>query len=62
MCQLGHPLLKASGNGNIVYIFSVAGFLALPTASVYAASKGTWRYILKWENYVNGPMSFYLKN
>lgn len=42
MSQLAHPLLKASGGtGNIVFISSVAGTMALPAVSIYAASKGT---------------------
>lgn len=40
LCQLAHPLLKASENGCIVFISSVAGIVALPALSVYAASKG----------------------
>ncbi|CAM8924655.1 unnamed protein product [Rhodiola kirilowii] len=40
LCQIAHPLLKASGNGSIVFISSVAGGKALPQLSVYAASKG----------------------
>lgn len=39
--QLGHPLLKASGNGNIVFISSVAGVVAINTGILYAATKGT---------------------
>lgn len=40
LCQLAHPLLKASGIGSIVFISSVAGVVSLGTGSVYAASKG----------------------
>lgn len=40
MCQLAHPFLKASGSGCIVFISSIAGVVALPALSVYAASKG----------------------
>ncbi|KAL7248383.1 hypothetical protein ACSBR2_003159 [Camellia fascicularis] len=40
LCQLAHPLLKASGYRSIVFISSVAGVIALPTVSVYAAAKG----------------------
>jgi Tropinone reductase 1 len=40
LCQLAHPLLKASENGNIVFISSVAGIVALPMLSVYSATKG----------------------
>lgn len=41
LCQLAHPLLKASGNGNIVFISSVAGVVAIPFCSIYASTKGT---------------------
>ncbi|PON90818.1 Short-chain dehydrogenase/reductase [Trema orientale] len=40
ICQLAHPLLKASANGSIVFNSSVAGLMALPYNSIYAASKG----------------------
>ncbi|RDY11121.1 hypothetical protein CR513_04252 [Mucuna pruriens] len=40
LCQLAHPLLKASGYGSIVFISSVAGLKAFPLCSIYAASKG----------------------
>ncbi|XP_039045916.1 tropinone reductase homolog [Hibiscus syriacus] len=39
LCQLAHPFLKASGNGSIVFISSVAGSMALPRLSAYSASK-----------------------
>ncbi|KAH7514493.1 hypothetical protein FEM48_Zijuj11G0095300 [Ziziphus jujuba var. spinosa] len=38
-CQIAHPLLKASGNGNIVFNSSIASAVALPMHSVNAASK-----------------------
>ena len=41
LSQLAHPLLKASGNGNVVFNSSIGGFIALPQSSIYAASKGT---------------------
>lgn len=44
ICQLAYPLLKASGLGNIVFISSVAGGVALPAISAYAASKGRSTY------------------
>ncbi|GLT92591.1 hypothetical protein SLE2022_104220 [Rubroshorea leprosula] len=47
LCQLSHPLLKASGNGSIVFISSVAGAMALPSLSVYAASKGAIDQVTK---------------
>ncbi|XP_057979939.1 tropinone reductase homolog At5g06060-like isoform X1 [Malania oleifera] len=47
MCQLTHPLLKASGLGNIVFISSVAGVVSLGTGSIYAASKGAMNQLTK---------------
>ncbi|KAI7980900.1 hypothetical protein LOK49_Contig94G00005, partial [Camellia lanceoleosa] len=41
LCQLVHPLLKASGYGSIVFSSSVAGVTALPAVSIYAAAKDT---------------------
>ncbi|KAL5973446.1 hypothetical protein ACLOJK_030096 [Asimina triloba] len=40
MCQLTHPLLKASGMGSIVFLSSVAGVVAIRSGTIYAASKG----------------------
>lgn len=40
LCQLAHPLVKASGRGSIVFISSVAGVVALPSGTIYAATKG----------------------
>lgn len=45
MCQLAHPLLKESGNGNIVFISSVAGTTALPGLSLYGGSKGNTFFV-----------------
>ncbi|KAM3739844.1 hypothetical protein ACB098_08G053200 [Castanea mollissima] len=39
ICQLAHPLLKASGVGSIVCISSIAGVVALNVGSIYGASK-----------------------
>ncbi|KAK1562700.1 hypothetical protein Q3G72_015878 [Acer saccharum] len=47
LCQLGHPLLKASGNGNIVFISSVASLVALPRCSLYASTKGAINQVTK---------------
>lgn len=38
--QLAHPLLKASGNGSIVFISSVSGIVS-GTAPIYGATKGS---------------------
>ncbi|KAM7265222.1 hypothetical protein ACFE04_002905 [Oxalis oulophora] len=47
LCQLAHPLLKASGNGNIVFISSTAGSTNIPCLSAYAASKGAINQVTK---------------
>ncbi|KAI3855835.1 hypothetical protein MKX03_036989 [Papaver bracteatum] len=44
---LAHPLLKASGSGNIVFISSVAGVVALPFVSNYASCKGAINQVTK---------------
>lgn len=41
LCQLAHPLLKASGAGSITNISSIAGSIAVDGTSLYAATKGT---------------------
>ncbi|XP_024007176.1 tropinone reductase homolog At1g07440 isoform X2 [Eutrema salsugineum] len=38
--QLAHPLLKASGCGNIVFLSSVAGVVSFACSSIYCATKG----------------------
>lgn len=45
--QLGHPLLKASGNGCLVFISSVAGVVAVRSGTLYAATKGAINQITK---------------
>ncbi|KAL2481586.1 Tropinone reductase-like protein [Abeliophyllum distichum] len=47
LCQLAHPFLKESGSGNIVIISSVGGLMAVPSASMYAASKGAMNQVTK---------------
>ncbi|WOH10766.1 hypothetical protein DCAR_0730236 [Daucus carota subsp. sativus] len=47
LCQLAHPLLKASGTGNIVFISSVAGVVAFPRNSIYASAKGAMNQLTK---------------
>ncbi|XP_027350349.1 tropinone reductase homolog isoform X2 [Abrus precatorius] len=47
LCQLAYPLLKASGNGSIIFISSVAGMVAMPLGSLYAASKGAINQLTK---------------
>ncbi|XP_028059049.1 tropinone reductase homolog At2g29260, chloroplastic-like [Camellia sinensis] len=40
MCQLAHPLLKASRVGNVVFTSPVFGFVSLKFMSVHEATKG----------------------
>ncbi|XP_065872684.1 tropinone reductase homolog At5g06060-like [Euphorbia lathyris] len=40
MCQISHPLLKASGAGSIVFISSVGGLFHIGSGSIYGATKG----------------------
>ncbi|KAK8317285.1 hypothetical protein V6Z12_A13G100200 [Gossypium hirsutum] len=47
LSQLAYPFLKASGNGSVVFISSVAGSMALPGLSAYSASKGAINQITK---------------
>lgn len=47
ICQLAHPLLKASGAGSIVFISSVAGVVAIPSGAIYAATKAAMNQLTK---------------
>ncbi|KAJ9684337.1 hypothetical protein PVL29_016693 [Vitis rotundifolia] len=47
LCQLAHPLLKASGAGSIVFVSSVAGVVSLGTGSIYAATKAAINQLTK---------------
>ncbi|URE46602.1 Tropinone reductase [Musa troglodytarum] len=47
LCQLAHPLLKASGMGSIVFISSVAGVVAVNSGSIYAATKAAMNQMTK---------------
>lgn len=40
LSQLAHPLLKASGAGNIILVSSVCGVLSTNLGTIYAATKG----------------------
>ncbi|KAF8045851.1 hypothetical protein N665_4310s0002 [Sinapis alba] len=40
LSQLSHPLLKASGFGNIVFISSITGVVSVLFGSIYSATKG----------------------
>ncbi|XP_058112216.1 tropinone reductase homolog At5g06060-like isoform X2 [Magnolia sinica] len=47
LSQLSHPLLKASGLGNIVFISSVAGLVAVDCGTIYSAAKGALNQLTK---------------
>lgn len=47
LCQLSHPLLKASGLGSIVFISSVAGLVNISSGTIYGASKGAINQLTK---------------
>ncbi|PIA40447.1 hypothetical protein AQUCO_02500271v1 [Aquilegia coerulea] len=46
-CQIAYPLLKASGNGSIVFISSIAGVSGFDAGSIYAATKGAINQVTK---------------
>ncbi|XP_047090111.1 tropinone reductase homolog At5g06060-like [Lolium rigidum] len=47
LCQLAHPLLKASGAGSNVLITSIAGIVALYSGTIYAMTKGAMNQLTK---------------
>ncbi|XP_039141669.1 tropinone reductase homolog At5g06060-like [Dioscorea cayenensis subsp. rotundata] len=47
LSQLAHPLFKASGSGNIIFISSIAGLVGGGQCSLYAASKGAMNQLTK---------------
>lgn len=46
LCQLAYPLMKACGNGSIVFNSSIASAVALPLSCIYSASKGNFSFSL----------------
>nr|QFQ50502.1 noroxomaritidine/norcraugsodine reductase [Lycoris radiata] len=40
LCQLAHPMLKASGTGSIVHISSACAGIAIPGHTIYSSTKG----------------------
>lgn len=40
ICQLAHPLLKASTSGSIVFTSSVSAFVSLKSMTLQGATKG----------------------
>ncbi|KAF5179756.1 Tropinone reductase-like protein [Thalictrum thalictroides] len=47
LCQIAHPLLKASGNGSIVFISSIAGLTGFIVGTIYSASKGAMNQLTR---------------
>ncbi|XP_062210727.1 tropinone reductase homolog At5g06060-like isoform X1 [Phragmites australis] len=47
LCQLAHPLLKASGSGSIVLISSVSGVVGVSSGSIYGMTKGAMNQLAK---------------
>jgi len=45
LSQLAHPMLKASGASSIIFLSSIASYLAINIGAPYGAAKGM-RYIL----------------
>ncbi|VVB09083.1 unnamed protein product [Arabis nemorensis] len=45
--QLAHPLLKASGCGNIVFISSISGVVSVSISSIYSATKGAMNQLAR---------------
>jgi len=48
LCQLSHPLVKATGAGSFINISSISGTIAAGTTLLYAATKGTTK-----KNYIH---------
>ncbi|KAG2406324.1 Tropinone reductase-like protein [Vigna angularis] len=48
LSQLAHPLLKASGNGSIVFISSVAGQRSVGSGAIYASTKAAMDQLTKY--------------
>ncbi|KAJ4723305.1 tropinone reductase [Melia azedarach] len=47
LSQIAHPLLKASGAGNIILISSVAGVVSVNIGTLYSATKGAMNQLAK---------------
>ncbi|RWR77086.1 tropinone reductase-like protein [Cinnamomum micranthum f. kanehirae] len=47
LTQLAHPLLKASGEGSIVFLSSIASLVAISAGSAYSASKAAMSQFTK---------------
>lgn len=45
--QLAYPLLKSSGNGNVVFVSSASGVISTPGSSLYGTSKAALNQLTK---------------
>ncbi|KAH0657662.1 hypothetical protein KY289_026410 [Solanum tuberosum] len=48
LCQLAYPLLKAPGDGSVVFTSSVSGFVSLKSMSLQGATKGAINQLTKY--------------
>ncbi|KAK6234228.1 hypothetical protein QUC31_006634 [Theobroma cacao] len=58
LCQLAHPLLKASQVGSIVFISSVAGVMHIGSGSIYGPTKGKLPSYMVCDTPFTLPFSF----
>ncbi|XVE79846.1 hypothetical protein DITRI_Ditri14bG0089600 [Diplodiscus trichospermus] len=47
-CQLAYPLLRASGEGSIVFVSAVGGVVSVSSGSIHAATKGALNQFAKY--------------
>ncbi|KAK9755665.1 hypothetical protein RND81_01G041800 [Saponaria officinalis] len=47
LCQLAHPLLKASGFGSIIMMSSVCGVVSVNVGSIYGVTKGAMNHLAR---------------
>ncbi|GAB4824450.1 hypothetical protein Ancab_007336 [Ancistrocladus abbreviatus] len=48
LSQLAHPLLKASGAGNIIFMSSISGLSVIKSGSIYSSSKGAMNQLTRY--------------
>ncbi|PHT71245.1 Tropinone reductase 2, partial [Capsicum annuum] len=58
LSQIAYPLLKASQNGNVIFLSSIVGFSALPSTSLYSASKVGYEFLYN-DSIIRGPSVFH---
>ncbi|KAH9661596.1 Tropinone reductase [Citrus sinensis] len=65
LCQLAHPLLKASGAASIILVSSGLGLVLANVGTVYSATKGAMNQLGKnlaceWQGMISGLMLWLL--